>query len=213
MKFRTTVRVKVRNALIGLFLAFSFVVDAQDTALLSRFYKEIAQSCVEMTYSYSIRVSGVNNVGSGDLCAQGLMWKMVGNGVQMYCDSTAVWVLDPSLKEVVIEPSYGDTRILTNPASLFVRMEELFKVRESRATGDSAAVLCVLEPKEKGDIDYFNVEIVSSDLSIRNASFALKDGTFIKIEVSSMKLTPMRPVEEFRPQTVFDSSWIVTDLR
>ena len=68
-------------------------------------------------------------------------------------------------------------------------------------------------PKHKDRIEYFNVEVAESDLSIRNALVGLSDGSLIKIEVSSMKLTPVRPVEDFRPRTIFDSSWIVTDLR
>ena len=196
-------------------LCFVQILSAQDMSLLDRLSERISRSCLELDYSYSVRISGVNNIGKGHLQCQGYMWKMVGNGVEMYCDSSALWVVDPSNKEVVIEPSEADAavQLRTNPAVLFVHMKDLFVVRESRKLATNGTILYVLGPKQKGDIDYFNVEISESDLSVRNASVALSDGTLIKIEVSSMKLTPVRPVEEFRPRTVFDSSWIVTDLR
>ena len=40
-------------------------MSAQDSSLLERFYKGVSASCVEMTYKYSVRLSGVNNLGSG----------------------------------------------------------------------------------------------------------------------------------------------------
>ena len=196
-------------------LCFVQILSAQDMSLLDRLSERISKSCLELDYSYSARISGVNNIGKGHLQCQGYMWKMVGNGVEMYCDSSALWVVDPSNKEVVIEPSQAEAavQLRTNPAVLFVHMKDLFVVRESRKIAANGTMLYVLGPKHKDDIDYFNVEISGADLSVRNAAIALSDGTLIKIEVSSMKLTPVRPVEDFRPRTIFDSSWIVTDLR
>ena len=196
-------------------LFFAQLLSAQNLSLLDRLSENLAHSCLEMDYSYSVRISGINNVGHGRLHCQGYMWKMVGNGVEMYCDSSAMWVVDAPNKEVVIEPAIMDeeVQLQTNPAALFVRMKDSFNVRESRNLSAKGLVLYVLEPKHKDKIDYFNVEISESDLTIKNATVALEDGTLIKIEVSSMKLTPKRSVEAFRPQTIFDSSWIVTDLR
>lgn len=190
------------------------MLSAQDSNLLDKLSERISKSCLELDYRYSVRISGINNVGQGHLQCQGYMWKMVGNGVEMYCDSSALWVVDPVNKEVVIEPAEVEEKVQlqTNPAVLFVRMKELFVVRDSRNTSQGT-VLYILAPKQKGDIDYFNVEIAEADQSLRNAVISLADGTLIKIEVSSMKLTPVRPVKDFRPLTAFDSSWIVTDLR
>ena len=190
------------------------MLSAQDSNLLDKLSERISKSCLELDYRYSVRISGINNVGQGHLQCQGYMWKMVGNGVEMYCDSSALWVVDPVNKEVVIEPAEVEEKVQlqTNPAVLFVRMKELFVVRDSRNTSQGT-VLYILAPKQKGDIDYFNVEIAEADQSLRNAVISLADGTLIKIEVSSMKLTPVRPVKDFRTLTAFDSSWIVTDLR
>ena len=191
------------------------ILSAQNLSLLDRLSERISKSCLELDYSYSVRVSGVNNVGQGRLSCQGYMWKMAGNGVEMYCDSTTLWVVDVSNKEVVIEPAALDeeAQLQINPAVLFVKMKDMFNVRESRSLANQDLVLYILEPKHKDKIDYFNVEISQTDLTIKNAVVALEDATLIKIEVSSMKLTPIRSVEDFRPHTKFDSSWIVNDLR
>lgn len=204
----------MRLIAVALF-CFAQIISAQNVNLLDKLSEKISKSCLELDYSYSVRLSGINNLGQGHLQCQGYMWKMVGNGVEMYCDSTSVWVVDPANKEVVIESAAveGKVQLQTNPAVLFVLMKDLFTVRESRKIDSKGTVLYILDSKQKGNIDYFNVEIAESDLSIRNAVISLYDGTLIKIEVSSMKLTPVLPIEDFRPRIKFDSSWIVTNLR
>lgn len=196
-------------------LLISGMTDAQNTSLLDRLYAKMSDSCLEMSYSYDARVSGVHNQGSGLLRSQGLMWEMNGNGVTMYCDSKSVWIIDPTMKEAVIEPLQDEesSQWISNPAVMLSRMKDMFKVAESLESQDDKAVVFVLEPLNKGYIDYCNLEIFKSGNSIRRATIALSDGNLIKIEVSSMKLTPKVSDEEFLPRMEFDPSWIVTDLR
>lgn len=196
-------------------LLISGMTDAQNTSLLDRLYAKMSDSCLEMSYSYDARVSGVHNQGSGLLRSQGLMWEMNGNGVTMYCDSKSVWIIDPTMKEVVIEPLQEEesSQWISNPAVMLSRMKDMFNVAESLESQDDKAVVFVLEPLKNGYIDYCNLEIFKSGNSIRRATIALSDGNLIKIEVSSMKLTPKVSDEEFLPRMEFDPSWIVTDLR
>ncbi len=196
-------------------LLISGMTDAQNTSLLDRLYAKMSDSCLEMSYSYDARISGVHNQGSGLLRSQGLMWEMDGNGVTMYCDSKSVWIIDPTMKEAVIEPLQEEesSQWISNPAVMLSRMKDMFKVTESIESQDDKAVVFVLEPLNKGYIDYCNLEIFKSGNSIRRATIALSDGNLIKIEVSSMKLTPKVSDEEFLPRMEFDPSWIVTDLR
>lgn len=196
-------------------LLISGMTDAQNTSLLDRLYAKMSDSCLEMSYSYDARISGVHNQGSGLLRSQGLMWEMNGNGVTMYCDSKSVWIIDPTMKEAVIEPLQEEesSQWISNPAVMLSRMKDMFKVAESLESQDDKAVVFVLEPLNKGYIDYCNLEIFKSGNSIRRATIALSDGNLIKIEVSSMKLTPKVSDEEFLPRMEFDPSWIVTDLR
>lgn len=199
---------------VGLAL-MSLLASAQGYSLLDKFYAGVSSSCLEMAYSYSTRVSGIDNKGSGVLSLQGLLWKAKGNGVEMYSDSRSVWIVDPEMKEVVIEPAADEesSQWISNPAVIFARLYDIFVVNESISSEDGKSVMYVLKPKSKSDIDFCNIELYKSTALVRRASVALSDGTLIKIEVSSMTLTPKVSDEAFLPQPKFDSSWIVTDLR
>lgn len=207
----------VSVSLLILLLSVSpFDLRAQETCPLDRMCANLADSCVEMTCSWSARISGVDAVGSGDMKIQGDFWYLSGNGVEMWCDAVSVWILDMTLKEAVIESVVTDAEegYLSNPALMFVRLDELFTVDVSRTTEDGAAMFYSMRPRtDDAEVEFLDVEILSSDASIRRGRVAMKSGDVINIEVSSMKLTPKVSVEAFRPQKIFDSSWIVTDLR
>ena len=180
---------------------------------VDRLYRSLSSSFVEIVYTYSAEVQGVKIVGSGTLQIQGNMWHNDGNGLEMWCDGSTVWTADHSLKEAVIEPVYEDESIVSNPALMFVRMPDMFKVVKSLDSKDGKAVIYVLKPIEDAPIEYFNVEILKSDSSIRSGSFALEDGSAVQIKVQSMSVKEKRSVTAFRPSQIFDSSWVVTDLR
>ena len=188
---------------------------AQDTALLDKLYSSFSTSCVEMTYSYETEVSGVKAVGEGVLSVQEEMWTMDGNGIMMWCDGNSLWVADPSLKEVVIEPASGegDALFQVNPAALFVRMQSLFTVSRALESSDGKSVTFFLTPKSPGNMIFCDVEVDKTNVSILSGIFAFKDGSSVHVKVSDMKSNPKREVEAFRPQMKFESSWIVTDMR
>lgn len=196
-------------------IVLSWLSSAQDNSLLDRMCSEVASSCVIIDYSYTARVSGIDNKASGSLVSQDENWVVKGNGVEMYCDGTAVWVVDPAAKEVVIESVADEqqTAFLTNPARVFVGLREAFKVNVVNPSSDGKSTIFSMIPLKEGDMEFLNVELYNDTAAIRNMSFALNDGTFVKIDVNSMKLTSKISEEAFKPQTVFDSKWIVTDLR
>ena len=196
-------------------LLISSVIHAQDSSLFDKFSRDISSFCTELAYSYTTRISGINGNGQGTLCFQDVMWRMEGNGVQMYCDSETTWVVDSSTKEVVIEPVTSDPSesLLTNPALIVAMADSFFEVKESLCSDDRKAMIYALRPKSESSIDFLNLEILKADAKLRRAWIAFDDGTSIKIEVSSMKLTPKVSVKAFRPETIFDSEWIITDLR
>lgn len=186
---------------------------AQDLSLLNKVYDQLASSCMEIEYSYSAKVSGSNSLGRGTLLLQGPMWVMEGNGLEMRCDSSTIWVMDKSAKEVVVEPVSSDVSSFANPAVVFSQMQELFVVKSSTTSSDAKSVNYLLHPKSLDDVEYLNLEVVKSTAEISRCVVSMKDGTVVKIKVSSIKPTPLRPVSDFRPQISFDSSWIVTDMR
>lgn len=96
---------------------------------------------------------------------------------------------------------------------VFLRLHEDFVLNVSNPSDDGKSTVFYMKPKDEAWMEYMNVEIYKDSGAIRNMTFALTDGTLVKVEVNSMKLTPKVSDETFRPQTVFDSKWIVTDLR
>ena len=212
--FLVSLRIRILAFIVSLFSVCS-VLNAQEDVTLKELSEKMSSSCVELSYKYTFRKSGINMNGDGHLVAQGLFWRVSGNGIEMYCDSKSVWVIDPSLKEVVIEPVVSDSvqEYEVNPAMLLLRLDEMFRLRDSVTSKDGKTVTYILDPVVSGKIEYLNVMVLKSDSTISQATIALKDGDLIKIEVSSMKLTPRITDEAFRPQRTFDSTWIVTDLR
>lgn len=206
----------MKRFIIFVLLLFFWNANAQESgnSLLDRMCSNVAESCVTIDYTYTARVSGIDNIAAGNLMTQGEKWVMRGNGIEMYCDGKSVWIVDPALNEVVIESAQEQqtTDFLTNPARAFVNLYDNFNVNAINSSSDSKSLIYSLVPKN-GDMEFLNIELYKDSAAIRAMSFALKDGTLVKIKVSSMKLTPKIPSEAFRPQIVFDSKWIVTDLR
>jgi hypothetical protein len=206
----------MKRFIIFVLLLFFWNANAQESgnSLLDRMCANVAESCVTIDYAYTARLSGIDNIASGNLMTQGEKWVMRGNGIEMYCDGKSVWIVDPALKEVVIEPlqELQETEFLTNPAMAFVNVNDNFNVNTVNPSSDSKALIYSLVPKN-GEMEFLNIELYQDTALIRSMSFALKDGTLVTIKVSSMKLTPKISDETFKPRTVFDSNWIVTDLR
>lgn len=187
---------------------------AQTDGLIDRLYSRFSSSCIELDYSYVTRMSGVRMEGQGLLQVQGDMWRNTGNGIEIWCDGKTVWTVDPVAEEVIIEsvsPDTGDG--LVNPVLMFIDMNEHFNVTKELSGNDGKTVIYVLEPKSDMGIEFFNVELLESDASIRSGSFAMEDGNEVKISVASMKSVENKSATFFRPSQKFDSSWIVTDLR
>ena len=180
---------------------------------VERLYRSLSSSFLEIEYTYSAEVKGLKVIGNGTLQIQGKMWHNDGNGLEMWCDGSTVWTADHSLKEAVIEPVYEEESIASNPALMFVRMPDMFKVVKSLDSKDGKAVIYILKPVEDAPVEYFNVEIMKSDSSIRSGSFSLDDGSAVQIDVQSMSVKEKRSATAFRPSQIFDSSWVVTDLR
>ena len=201
------------TALLFLLLFGAGSLHAQES-LLTRLYDRLASSCVKIDYKYTTEISGTRLNGSGILLLQDNMWHNEGNGLEIWCDGKTVWTADMLSEEVIIDTVADDGNDdFTNPALMFVKMNDLFNLKMSVEGKDGLSRIFVLEPKSDMGIEFFNVEILKSDGSIRSSSFAMDDGNEIKLTVKSMSFSEKKPATVFRPSQTFDSSWIVTDLR
>lgn len=184
--------------------------EAQDMSDLEGLYAGFSSDCVALDCTYKIDADGVAVGGECQVEIQGDRYRMKGNGLEVICDSESVWVMDESVKEVVIEPVGDDvSSYLTNPAILFRDMEKVYDVVSvSSVNGGKKYQL-----QARIDCGIEKAELVINGLSeIRNAVFTFDDGSVMTVNVSSMKTLPKKSPERFRPGK-FGSDWVITDLR
>lgn len=209
------------NILIASFLTLmSGMVHSQDTSLLDRLYEDLSSDLVTLDISYVIEMSSADMTGVGTVEFQGNAYHLSGNGIEAYCDGKDVWLIDPVAKEVYIEPvSDGKDAYMQNPALLFTGLKDNFEVSSVREGGH------MREPGVK-DIEYYLVPKVpcgieecivqlKKDGTLYYGTFIMSDGQadIIRVMVKSIKKSDRKDISAFRPTALFDSSWIVTDLR
>lgn len=187
---------------------------AQSSGQLDELHDTLSDSYVTLSYMYSAEVTGVPMKGNGNLTIQGNMWLNEMGNIKIICDGASIWTIDDDSKEVIIDSAEnGIADFISNPALLFTRMNDYFDIRTVRLSPDGKYRTFILTTREDSNMEYFNLEVRTADNSIQKASFALDDGTSVRITVDEMTVDTKKPVTYFRPSQAFDSSWIVTDLR
>lgn len=194
--------------LAAVFLIFiSGRLSAQDNDPLARLYETFSQKMVTLKVSYSVEKDGLKMTGNGDIRVQNDSYHMDASGYEIYCDGQSVWVVDEDTKEVVIEPvAEGVQGYMTNPALLLARLDDTFEVKSV------AGMTYTLSPKVSGVIKAAKVTL-DQDGRISRGEFTVSDGSLLTVAVNEMSVSQPEGVEAFRPETAFDKSWIVTDLR
>ena len=171
-----------------------------------------ADSAVCIECDYSTEVQNTKVVGHSEIIVQDDMYSMHGNGLEIYCDGKAVWTIDDSAKEVIIEPyDAADRDYAVNPVLVLADMDKLFKVRSSKALG-AGSVSYSLDAVAECGVAEADV-VLSGNGAVTKADFVLTDGSVLKVHVSSMKKTEEKQASFFSPDRRFGSDWIVTDLR
>lgn len=198
-----------------LLCVFSFVSSAQNGSLLDRFYNNMASSCLSLDMKYSVQMPGVKVDGSGLLELQDDQWHLNGNGIEMWCNGSTIWTVDAFAKEVVIDRVSADdvSELMVNPAIMLIKINDLFKLKETVPGKDGSTLIYILYPKSDSFVSFVNLELSKSDASLKMTEFSLDDGTSVKVNVSSMKLMKKKPASYYSQPVSYDSSWIVTDIR
>ena len=208
-------RIENRFLTVLLSIVLSLQSYARDTTLFARMSESFRVSCVEISYSYSTVINGIKTVGSGELTVQGLCYIMKGDGLEVVSDGRDMWVLDRSSKEVVITSvDRSSFEAMANPVVLVMDMERFFSIKESVETDSGAAVEYLLQPKEDTGMKEARVIVLKKDASITSLSFILDDGVAFEIKVNNFRHLPLKESDAFVcPSSMFDYSWVVTDLR
>ena len=174
--------------------------------------KMFSESSVELDCSYETKLRNMQVTADYNLIVQGEMYKLIGNGLEVYCNGKAVWTIDESSSEVVIESCAGTEKdYMANPALMLAELDKIFKVASVKAM-DAGKEEYVLDASVDCGVTKACV-VLTSDGRILEGVFTLDDGNTLDFDVLSMKKTEEKPASFFSPDRKFGSDWIVTDLR
>jgi outer membrane lipoprotein-sorting protein len=94
---------KILTVIAAMLVVASAAAQQTQHAALERLRAAISDSCLTLKCTYSMYVSQTRVQGEAEVMLQGNAYAMCGNGIEVYCDGTRVWTLDPSLKEAYVE--------------------------------------------------------------------------------------------------------------
>ena len=158
-----------------------------------------------MGFTYSIDADAAKVVGKGGLQVQGSSYHMIGNGLEVYCNGHTSWVIDDSAMEVIIEDAGSSDE--AGPALILAQLDKVFNlasVKDGR--------IFTMTPKT--DCGVSSAEITfGEDGSLRSGRFRLDGGETLDIRITYIRKEQKKDVSFFCPDIVFDSEWVVTDLR
>ena len=100
----------MRKAIIALIAAL--LTTAATAQTIEELAAMLATNRVELSYD-CMAGQGAPVHFSGRLTAQGNCYHLTGNGLDIWCDGTTRWSLDPEAKEVYIESSEGIREVLS----------------------------------------------------------------------------------------------------
>lgn len=196
-------------------ICFCCVMTAQQKSLLEDLRQKMAGNSSVISYEYVLEADGIRTGGSGVLTTQDQAYRMSGNGLDIMCNGTAVWVMDTAGKEVVIESvAEGTDAYMMNPALLFTDLESLFNV--GTPVSDGALKTYSLTPKASCGISSGKVSVDNSGKVpvFSSGSFCLSDGSSLTIKIKSMTFSEKKPLTFYTLDiSGLDSSWMITDLR
>ena len=88
--------------------AASYAQDLKE--LLSKVMQHAGTSCVMIGYKFATTAGDARISDEGYVEAQGNMWHLKGQTLELFTDSTSTWIVDNETKEVIVEPcwSYDD---------------------------------------------------------------------------------------------------------
>lgn len=173
--------------------------------------KMFSDGAVSMVAEYEMIVQQLPVTGTTELLLQGDMYHMNGNGLEVFCNGKAVWTIDESAMEVVIEPCDQITEsYATNPVLLLAELDNFFEIKNQKRIGEKTEYT-MAATKDCG-ISLAQLTL-APDGRVLTGKFTLEDGNAVSVKVHSMKKTAPVPSTSFTPSRTFTRDWIITDLR
>ena len=199
---------------ISVFLLMLFNQGVRAESILKNFSQKASSSLLSFSYEFSTK-GDLPLKGKGTALVQGRNFIIKGEGLEVRCDGSSRWTMDPVAKEAVAESVDETGRdYMTDPALLLASMEASFtelSCSKGRFQGKEADII-VLKPKTASQLK--EAELYFEKGLPFFAKVTLKDGTIASFSLKDMKFLEKTDEARFSfDASSLDSSWVVTDLR
>lgn len=188
---------------------------AQGTSSLEQLCAKMSSKASNLSYSYTLGMSGVKTVGEGTLTTQDTSYLMKASGISIYCNGSTLWVVDQTGKEILIDSvAQGADAYLSNPLLLLANLNKIFSIGAPTKSGNTQTYK--LSPKQACGIASGTVVINVADSNpvFTSGSFKTTDGGELDVKIKSMTFSEKKPLTYYvLDLSRFDSSWMITDLR
>jgi len=174
------------------------------------FAKEASSGSVTAAYDYSVQ--GTYSVsGSGAIVVSGSCFRMVGGGVEVWCDGEYRWTLDRDAKEAYREDASGglgaDLPLLLSDPGRFL------DVVSSGTSSLGGRRYHVVRLSTKFESDITSAEFHFEGKRLRVVDVSSKDGTKTEVRLSSIDFAPSLPKGDFSVDVKsLGAGWVVTEL-
>ena len=188
---------------------------AQGISSLEQLCAKMSDKSTVLNYSYTLSMSGVKTVGEGNVTTQDNSYVLKGNGINIYCNGSTLWVMDEAGKEILIDSvAQGAEAYLSNPVLLLANLNKIFSISTPVASGNNQVYK--LTPKQGCGIasGTVTVNVNAGNPVFTSGSFVTTDGGQLDVKIKSMTLSEKKPLTFYiLDLSGFDSSWMITDLR
>ena len=186
---------------------------AQGTTSLEQLCAKMSDKASVLNYSYTLSMSGVKTVGEGTVTTQDNAYVLRGNGMNIYCNGSTLWVMDEAGKEILIDSvAQGTDAYLSNPVLLLANLNKIFSISTPITSGGNQ--IYKLTPKQDCGIVSGTVNISAANPVFTSGSFKTSDGGQLDVKIKSMTFSEKKPLTFYvLDLSGFDSSWMITDLR
>ena len=186
---------------------------AQGTSSLEQLCAKMSDKASVLNYSYTLSVAGVKTVGEGTVTTQDNAYVLKGNGINIYCNGSTLWVMDESGKEILIDSvAQGADAYLSNPVLLLANLNKIFSISSPVTNGGNQ--IYKLTPKQDCGITSGTVSVSVANPVFTSGSFKTSDGEQLDVKIKSMTFSEKKPLTFYILNlSGFDSSWMITDLR
>lgn len=190
---------------------FVFCSLAWADGVLDAFSSKAASSHVTFDFTYELKADMTMKI-SGEGEVYGNSFHITTQDMEIWCDGSKRWLVDPVAKEVIIESvSSSEDVYAMNPALFITNASKSFNLQSSGNAQfkNKTYHRVVLAPKSNSTID--TIKLYFSADKLQWAQVESSDGSVNEFELRNIKFNTDGKVLKFDTSSL-DDSWIITDM-